>query len=181
MEKIIDGRLYDTNTATEIGSWDNGEQRWSFRYILKTLYKTDNGQYFLYVWGGAATEYAERCDGGYGEGSVIKLISEDEAREFAEKKLTADEYLAEFGLEGKYEGGSRIFENYDGMTVGRLKLILTSYPNDMSVFVACNGMCNYDFKDHIPMLRTDTFAIEEDGCLFITDENSVVQDGISHL
>lgn len=100
MKKIINGRLYDTDTAIEIGSWDNGERCWDFDYVMETLYKTPKGQYFFYAWGGARTAYAERCGSDhFCEGSRIELLSEEEARKFAEEKLTADEYLSEFDLQ----------------------------------------------------------------------------------
>ena len=98
MKKIINRKLYDTDTATLIGEWDNGAQCWGFNYITKELYKTPRGEYFLYVWGGATTAYAEPCCGGMGEGQTIELLTKDEACEFAEKHLTADEYLSEFDL-----------------------------------------------------------------------------------
>ena len=55
------------------------------------------------------------------------------------------------------------------MNVGKLKEILKDLPDDMLVFVGCEGYCNYDFKEGQPMDGTDTFGIVHDGKLFITD------------
>lgn len=59
------------------------------------------------------------------------------------------------------------------MNVGKLKDIIKNLPDDMPVFVACQGRCNYDFKHIHPIENTDTFGIVHDGKLFITDDCSV--------
>lgn len=108
MKKVINGRLYDTNTAIEIGSWENGANYMDVNYVIETLYKTHNGEYFLYAFGyafgGPNNIYANRCGfNGKCSGSMIALLTEDEARKFAEEKLTADEYLSEFKLQNEDE------------------------------------------------------------------------------
>lgn len=55
------------------------------------------------------------------------------------------------------------------MNVGKLKEILKDLPDDMQVFVGCEGYCNFDFEEGQPMPDTDTFGIVYDGKLFITD------------
>ena len=45
--------------------------------------------------------------------------------------------------------------------------------NDMPVFVACQGYCNYDFIKQKPLEDTDTFAIVCDGKLIISDPYAV--------
>lgn len=59
------------------------------------------------------------------------------------------------------------------MNVGKLKEIIKNLPNDMPVFVACQGYCNYDFDREQPCEDTDTFGIVHDGKLFITDDCAV--------
>ena len=59
------------------------------------------------------------------------------------------------------------------MNIGKLKDIIKDFPDDMPVFVACQGYCNYDFKHRKPREKTDTFGIVHDGKLFITDECAV--------
>ena len=54
--------------------------------------------------------------------------------------------------------------------VGMLKNIIEKLPDDMPVFVACHGICNYDFNKEQPRVGTDTFGIEYNGKLSITDE-----------
>lgn len=59
------------------------------------------------------------------------------------------------------------------MNVGRLKEILKDLPDDMPIFVGCEGYCNYDFEEGQPMDGTDTFGIVYDGKLFITDDCAI--------
>ena len=59
------------------------------------------------------------------------------------------------------------------MNIGKLKDIIEDLPDDMPVFVACQGYCNYDFVHKHPCEKTDTFGIVRNGKLFITDECAV--------
>lgn len=59
------------------------------------------------------------------------------------------------------------------MNVGMLKNIIKNLPNDMPVFVGCEGYCNYNFAEEQPMDCTDTFGIVYDGKLFITDDCAI--------
>ena len=59
------------------------------------------------------------------------------------------------------------------MNVGKLKEIIKDLPDDMPVFVACQGYCNYNFDRKQPFDDTDTFGIIYDGKLFITDDCAV--------
>lgn len=64
------------------------------------------------------------------------------------------------------------------MNVGYLKDVIKDLPNDMPVFVACQGYCNYNFDRKQPFDGTDTFGIVHDGKLFITDDCAVeIGDG----
>lgn len=55
------------------------------------------------------------------------------------------------------------------MNVGKLKQELKDLPDDMPVFVACEGYCNYNFEQQRPFDGTDTFVLIHEGKLFITD------------
>ena len=59
------------------------------------------------------------------------------------------------------------------MNVAMLKDIIKDLPNDMEVFVGCQGYSNFDFKQNEPWEDTDTFAIVHEGKLFITDECAI--------
>ena len=62
---------------------------------------------------------------------------------------------------------------YMEMNVGYLRNLIKDLPDDMPVFVACQGECNYDFSRKQPCKETDTFVTVYNGKLFVTDECAV--------
>ena len=97
MKKIINGKLYNTDTAKNVGCWDNGLGCRDFACCAESLYQKRTGEFFLYGEGGPQTKYAERVGNMYAGGEDIIPLTEDEAKEWAERKLDADEYIAIFG------------------------------------------------------------------------------------
>lgn len=107
MKKIIKKKLYNTETAQEIGVYDNGSSR--FERVTEILYKKKTGEYFLYGEGGPQTKYAVRVD--YSTvtgGEDIFPLTYDEARSWAEEHMDADEYLSEFEIAEDDEGTERL-------------------------------------------------------------------------
>ena len=97
MKKIINGRLYDTETAKELGN-DSYSNRRDFHYWSETLFQKRTGEFFIYGEGGPASKYAESV--GMNEwtgGERIIPLNYEKAQEWAEKHLDADEYIAIFG------------------------------------------------------------------------------------
>ena len=84
MKRIINGKSYNTDTATLIAETDNGLSHSDFKVIEEDLYKTKKGQYFISYFGGAATCYAVRNGQWASEGRGIKLLSDTEAMRFLE-------------------------------------------------------------------------------------------------
>jgi hypothetical protein len=104
MKKIINGKVFNTETAVCLGSYDNiGEGATSvtdFNYFLEKLYITKKGQYFLYGKGGAMSKYCTSYGANsWGAGIDIFRLDEDEARRWAEDYLSADEYMKLFETE----------------------------------------------------------------------------------
>jgi hypothetical protein len=98
MKKIINGKLYNTETATCLGSWSNGHDVGDFTYCEESLYRTKSGNYFIFGLGGANSKYSQQCgQNSYSGGSDITVISEGDAKNWAEDHLDADEYIAAFG------------------------------------------------------------------------------------
>lgn len=97
MKKIIAGSLYNTETAHRIGTWDNGFLPNDFNYAEESLYRTKAGKYFLYGEGGANSQYGVWHGNSGSSGEEIRPFSPQEAREWAEERLSADDYVAEFG------------------------------------------------------------------------------------
>lgn len=100
MKKVIDGRLYSTDTAKMVGEYQSREGRSSFSYYEEQLYQKRTGEFFLYGYGHAASPYSERIDRSTrGPGSKIVPLTFEEAKRWAEEKLCADEYEKIFGIE----------------------------------------------------------------------------------
>lgn len=98
MKKIIRGKRYDTDTARSVGEWENMIDVRDFAHCTETLYCKRNGEYFLHCVGGPMSRYATpQGDNTWSGGARIMPLTYNSAREWAEIKLDADEYEAEFG------------------------------------------------------------------------------------
>ena len=96
MKKIVNGKVYNTGTAVEIGSFWNGLSVRDFMELEETLYKTRYGSYFLCGEGGPMTKYARsNGDTTWGSRDIIPL-SRQEAFEWAQEFLSPEEVLSEF-------------------------------------------------------------------------------------
>ena len=106
MKKIIDGKLYNTETANEIGSWRNGYNYCDFQWCGETLYKTKRGKYFLFGEGGPMSMYRKMCGKNSWSGSWDIITQSDaDAIFWAEEHLTADEFIDEFKTSSKQYSG----------------------------------------------------------------------------
>lgn len=98
MKKIINGKMYDTETAKELGSWSNGGGWNDFHHTEETLYRKKTGEFFLFGEGGPMTRYAvSEGQNFWTGGSRIMPMTYQEAQKWAEENLTADEYEEIFG------------------------------------------------------------------------------------
>ena len=84
MKQVINGKMYNTDTAIEIGSWNNGLGYNDFRNCDESLYKTKNGRYFLAGHGGPMSKYARPAGNMTSGGSGIDPVSEKDARLWCE-------------------------------------------------------------------------------------------------
>ena len=96
MRRIIDGKRYDTSTAEEIATATHG-YKMEFSYYEETLYCKRTGEYFLYGYGHGESKYAKQVLGAWGPGEDIVPMTYEQARQWAERNLEADEYEREFG------------------------------------------------------------------------------------
>jgi hypothetical protein len=100
MKKIINGRLYDTEKATPVGTdfTPAGFGVTDFQWYSEQLYRKRTGEYFLHGEGGPLSPYSEPYgQGGSQGGSRIAPLTAKQAREWAETHISADEWEAEFG------------------------------------------------------------------------------------
>lgn len=97
MKRIINGKKYDTETATPVCHYSYSNTG-DFRHVRKTLYRKKNGEFFIHGRGGPASEFAEQIEQNtWCGGERIIAITDDMAREFAEKYATVDQYEEVFG------------------------------------------------------------------------------------
>ncbi len=85
MKRVIDGKMYNTETAEELASAHNGLNASDFDYCQESLYRTKKGVFFLAGDGGARTKYARRVSNGTCEGSGIIPLLEEEALAWLEE------------------------------------------------------------------------------------------------
>ena len=97
MKRIINGKMYNTDTATCVGSDEYGNPR-DYRHWYEALYRKKSGEYFLYGEGGPLSQYRQdRGTNSWSGSESITPMDIDEARLWAEDHLDADEYIEEFG------------------------------------------------------------------------------------
>lgn len=100
MRKIVDGKVYDTKTATVVCdiSPNGGFGRGDFAYEETRLYKSPRGAFFLSGAGGPLTRWAvPEGQNGHRSGSGLYVIDIDEARSLCERHGTSEEFIAAFG------------------------------------------------------------------------------------
>ena len=96
MKKIIGGKMYNTDTAAQIGGAGYSHPG-DFAFWVEYLYQKKTGEFFLHGIGGAMSKYA-RCIGlnEWSGGEEIIPLSPEEARKWAEKNIEAEEYESIF-------------------------------------------------------------------------------------
>lgn len=92
MKKIIDGKIYNTETATKIATYWNRLSVSDFNNMTEWLYRTSKGTWFLAGEGGALSPYSTSLEGGRcsGAGERISPLTDDEAREWLERHNEID-------------------------------------------------------------------------------------------
>ena len=97
MKKVIKNKLYNTESAREVGYYQYSNPS-DCHWYGETLYRKRTGEYFLHGEGGAMSQYGRKV--GQNEwtgGESIIPIAYERARDWAEKHLDADDYQEEFG------------------------------------------------------------------------------------
>lgn len=97
MKKIVYGSLYDTDKSELICEYEFSNPSDS-NHVYEALYKSPYGQYFIAYSGGADSKYCVSC----GQNRVIcssgiRLVVEDEAKQFTEELGTAEDFVKAFG------------------------------------------------------------------------------------
>lgn len=105
MKKIINGKLYNTETAREIASWSDGMSFRDFSHVEEVLYQKRTGEFFLFGEGGPMSKYAESAgQNQWTGGSKIIPLDWESARKWAEEHLDSDDYQEIFGQIAEDDG-----------------------------------------------------------------------------
>lgn len=91
MKKVIDNKLYNTETAQKVAEDCNGYNPSDFQYEHEELYITKKGSYFLYGTGGALSAYSESNGRNHWGIETIISLSDDDAYQWLVKKGFAEE------------------------------------------------------------------------------------------
>ena len=98
MKQIISGKMYNTETAQEIGCDSNGTSRDDLWFVEETLYRKKNGEFFLDGHGGPLSRYS-KSNGSFSRCGARELIplSVEEAKAWVERHCQTEVYVDIFG------------------------------------------------------------------------------------
>ena len=95
MKRVIDRKLYDTETAEQIAQYAPITDRGDFNFLCETLYRSEDGECFLHGEGGPKTKYAKRCSGGTTGSAEIKPLTDEQALDWCENRSIDGEIVTE--------------------------------------------------------------------------------------
>lgn len=148
MKKIIKNKVYDTETARKAGYYGNGLGYRDFGWLEETLFCKRTGEYFLFGEGGPQTRYAERVDGNmWGSGSEILPLTYDQAREWAETHLDADEYEQEFGAVTEDESAETVTISLPAAVIAKIRRQAQEQGSSVSAVISSALNPKYIIRD----------------------------------
>lgn len=110
MEKIINGKRYNTETAELIAERTNNLR--SFDYIHEELYRKRTGEFFISGEGGARSKYARRIEQNtWSDGWALVPITDEEAKTWLEEHSDAETYERCFAVDEEDDGLVRLNVN----------------------------------------------------------------------
>ena len=90
MKKIIDGKLYDSDKAEQLALSTNKYPPGNSYFEAEMLYRSPQGQLFIYGHGGPLSGYGITKGNTHYGGEELWLVTEEEAKEFCiENNLTS--------------------------------------------------------------------------------------------
>lgn len=100
MKRVIDGKIYNTETAECICDLPCHHYPGDFQYHETALYRTRKGAYFLSGTGGPMSLWAQpEGNTGYSGGEGLTVIDQEAAREYAEAADLSPEDMQAAGFE----------------------------------------------------------------------------------
>lgn len=135
MKKVINGKVYDTDTARKVGCFDYGLgdriSGWS-----ETLYVKRTGEYFLLGEGGPGSKYSV-CTGVNDSSGSTKIfpLSYNGACKWAEENIDGDAYIAEFGAVPEDDTNAKLTLYLPASTIERAKRKVAQDGTTLSAYV----------------------------------------------
>lgn len=98
MNRIINGKRYDTEITQCLAVHENMDNRNNIDWWSEALYRKPTGEFFLYGIGNARSKYAQHANyGAMTGGEIITPITIADAKKWAEQYMTAEAYKKIFG------------------------------------------------------------------------------------
>lgn len=135
MNKIINGKRYNTETAKALASYSYSN-RMDFHFFEETLYQKSTGEFFLYGIGGAASKYARSIEQNtWSGGEKIMPLTVENAKAWAEKNLDGDEYELIFGTVDESGEKKTVTFKLDDTTISKIKLAAATAGISLSDYI----------------------------------------------
>lgn len=100
MRRVINGKVYDTDTATHVCALRCTASRGDFYYHDTSLYRTARGAFFIAGQGGPASMWSHPVgNNGSTGGDGIRVVTEDEARQYMEEAGCDEDDFKAAGLD----------------------------------------------------------------------------------
>lgn len=97
MKKIINNKMYNTETAKYIAEFSEGTGR-GFSDFTESLYQKKTGEFFIYGSGGPMSKYSKHTGENTWSGSSdIEPLTPDDVKDWLSSHGYVDEYIALFG------------------------------------------------------------------------------------
>lgn len=98
MKKIIERKMYNTETAKLIGTYDSSKSPNAEEGVYEELYRKENGEFFIYGKGNESSALGVPNVEGYcPNGEYCHVLDEDSAKDWIMWYLDADVYIELFG------------------------------------------------------------------------------------
>lgn len=99
MQRVINGKRYNTETATEVCSWSDGQGRGDFNWHSTALYRTPKGAWFVSGEGGPMSQWRRRVGDMWSGGDGLNPVDKDDARMLLEQHGTPEQCAEFFAVE----------------------------------------------------------------------------------
>lgn len=96
MRKVIEGKVYDTDAADCIASFDDERSDRDYKQFEESLYRTNKGEWFLVGSGGPMSKYSRPVGKMTSGGEGLEPITPNQARQWLEEKGFIDELEEHF-------------------------------------------------------------------------------------